>query len=326
MVMAQSLFMRVRERLPQAEVDVLAPAWSLPLLERMPEVRRGIELGIGHGELGLLRRRRLGRALREQAYDWAIVLPRSAKAALVPAFARIPRRTGFLGEYRYGLLNDVRAFDPQRLDQTVKRFLALGPADGSSDDIPRPALRVDARRARELCEKFGLEFSAPRVVFAPGAEYGPAKRWPAERFAELARDCALAGHDVVLIGSRKEAAIGAEIEALAGLERVVDLCGRTELVDTVDLLGTASAAVCNDSGLMHVAAAAGAPLVALYGSSSPKFTPPLTHNARILYRGLTCSPCFERTCPLGHLDCLTTISAADVRRELSALTETSGAA
>jgi len=321
MVMAQSLFRRLHERLPDAELDVLAPGWSLPLLARMPEVHSGVDLGLGHGELGLFRRRRLGRALRVREYDWAIVLPRSAKAALVPAFAGIPRRTGFLGEYRYGLLNDIRPFDAQRLDQTVRRFLALGFPDDSPDEILMPALRVEPVRAHELCEKFGLDFAGRRCVLAPGAEYGSAKRWPADRFAELARSLAAAGHDVLLLGSAKEAAIGSEIELLAGSRRVLNLCGRTELTDAVDLLGTAAAAVCNDSGLMHVAAAAGVPLIAIYGSSSPKFTPPLTKRARIVYKGLACSPCFRRTCPLGHLDCLETISAAEVGRELTVLTD-----
>jgi len=319
--MAQSLFKRLRERLPDAELDVLAPGWSLPLLARMPEVRSGVDLGIGHGEFGLFRRRRLGRVLRAREYDWAIVLPRSAKAALVPAFARIPRRTGFLGEYRYGLLNDIRPFDPQRLDQTVRRFLALGLPDDPPDEILMPALRVEPVHAQALCEKFGLDFAGRRCVLVPGAEYGPAKRWPAERFAELARSLAAAGNDVLLLGSAKEAAIGGEIEARAGSRRVFNLCGRTELTDAVDLLGTAAAAVCNDSGLMHVAAAAGVPLIAIYGSSSPKFTPPLTRRARIVYKGLSCSPCFRRTCPLGHLDCLGSISAAEVGRELAALAD-----
>jgi heptosyltransferase-2 len=208
MVMAQSLFRRLHERLPDAELDVLAPGWSLPLLARMPEVHSGIDLGVGHGELGLFRRRRLGRALRARSYDWAIVLPRSVKASLVPAFARIPRRTGFLGEYRYGLLNDIRPFDPQRLDQTVRRFLALGLADDSPDEILMPELRVEPGRAQALCRKFGLDFTGRRCVLAPGAEYGPAKRWPANRFAELARSLADAGHDVLVLGSAKEASIG----------------------------------------------------------------------------------------------------------------------
>ena len=325
MVMAQSLFMHLHARFPGAAIDVLAPGWSLPLLARMPEVRRGIELGLGHGELGLGKRRRLGRSLRERAYDWAIVLPRSLKAALVPAFARIARRTGFLGEHRYGLLNDIRPFDPDRLNQTVKRFLALG-SDVMPESIPQPSLRVAAQHADELLERFGISKGAGRVVFAPGAEYGAAKRWPAEHFAELARRLAAADCQVVILGSAKEASVGAAIATSAESPNIVNLCGRTELVDTIDLLGTASAAVCNDSGLLHVAAAAGVPLVAIYGSSSPDFTPPLTQRARVVYQALSCSPCFRRECPLGHLDCLRTIEPARIETELNALMTPCGAA
>lgn len=324
MVMAQSLFMHLHARFPGAAIDVLAPGWSLPLLARMPEVRRGIELGIGHGELGLGKRRRLGRSLRASAYDWAIVLPRSLKAALVPAFARIARRTGFLGEHRYGLLNDIRPFEPDRLNQTVKRFLALG-ADVMPESIPQPSLRVEAQHADELRERFGINKSSALVVFAPGAEYGAAKRWPTGYFAELARRLAAADCQVVILGSAKEVSIGAEITASADSPHIIDLCGRTELVDTIDLLGTASAAVCNDSGLLHVAAAAGVPLVAIYGSSSPEFTPPLTQRARVIYQALSCSPCFRRECPLGHLNCLRTIDPELIETELRALAMPCGA-
>ncbi|HMB74216.1 MAG TPA: lipopolysaccharide heptosyltransferase II [Gammaproteobacteria bacterium] len=326
MVTARALFRRLADRFPQASLDVLAPGWSLPLLERMPEVGTGIQLHAGHGELALARRWRLGRTLRMRRYDWAIVLPRSFKAALVPAIAGIPRRTGFLGEYRYGLLTDIRRFDAAAMDQTVKRFLALGAAEDGFDEIPQPTLRVEPERARALRMQFGLPPQGRHIVLAPGAEYGAAKRWPAPSFAALARHCAVDGRDVLLIGSAKEAAIGAEIRQLADTPGVVDLCGRTELVDALDLLGAADAAVCNDSGLMHVAAAAGAPLVALYGSSSPHRTPPLTRRASVVYKGLSCSPCFARECPLGHLDCLRTIETDEVIRALEALPGTDAVA
>jgi len=317
--MAQALFIRLAATWPSAAIDVVAPGWSLPLLQRMPQVRTGIELQVGHGELAFGVRRQLGQALREHHYDWAIVLPRSLKAALVPAFARIPRRTGYLGEYRYGLLTDIRPWDPLRLDQTVKRFLALGPDSENLSDIPEPQLRVERQRGKALREQLGLKRDGQHIVFAPGAEYGAAKRWPAAHFADLARMCVADGHEVLLIGSAKEAEIGAEIVQRAGVPGIVNACGLTELVDALDLLGTAGAAVCNDSGLMHVAAAAGTPLVALYGSSSPAMTPPLSRRARVIYKSLSCSPCFSRDCPLGHLDCLRTIEPDEVRQALTAL-------
>lgn len=315
MVMAQALFMHLRAQYPDVAIDVVAPGWSLALLARMPEVRSGIRIDVGHGELRIGERRRLGRSLRDRGYDRAIVLPRSFKAALVPAFARIPQRTGFLGEYRYGLINDIRPFDSQQLNQTVKRFLALG-GDELPDPIPEPRLQVHAERAAEILRQAGAHDHARRIIFAPGAEYGPAKRWPAEYFAELARRLADQDYQVIILGSSKEATLGASIEAETARPEVISLCGATELVDVVDLLGTASAAVCNDSGLLHVAAASGVPLVALYGSSTPAFTPPLTDRARVIYQALSCSPCFKRACPLGHLECLRSIDSDRVATEL----------
>lgn len=313
MVMAQSLYKLLKAREASISIDVLAPAWSLPLLERMPEVARGIELPFGHGELGLARRRRLGRSLRAQ-YDRAIVLPRSLKSALVPWFAGIRRRTGFRGEWRYGLINDMRAFDPNRLNQTVRRFIALGLAPGERDlpETPEPVLRTDGKAVEGMMARLELRVTGPFVAMMPGAEYGPAKQWPPASYARLAARLSDLGVDVLILGSSKEAPLGREIEAAAGTLRVRSICGETTLVEAVDLLAAASVAVSNDSGLMHIAAAVGTHTIAIYGSSTPDFTPPLTSNSEIHYRRLSCSPCFERSCPLGHLDCLNGITVDSV--------------
>jgi heptosyltransferase-2 len=322
MVMAQALYRLLRQRNAACEIHVVAPAWSLPVIERMPEVARGIELAAGHGELALRRRRALGVALRGEGYSRAIVLPRSAKAALVPWFARVPRRTGFLGEWRYGLLNDIRAMDAS-LDQTVKRFVALGRDRGERvDAVPaelHPRLRASATNLARLRADHALDARDGLVALMPGAEYGAAKRWPAARFAELAAWLAGAGTNVVLLGSAKERQLGDDIALAAGKPRVHNLCGQTSLADAIDLLSAADAAVSNDSGLLHVAAASGAPVVAIYGSSSPKFTPPLTESASTVYLGIECSPCFRRECPLKHLRCLTEISVERVEAALSQL-------
>jgi heptosyltransferase-2 len=313
MVMAQSLYQLLHSRNPAASIDVLAPGWSLPLLGRMPEIRAGIELPLAHGELGWGRRRAVARGLAGH-YRQAIVLPRSLKSALVPWFARIPRRTGFRGEWRYGLINDVRPFDPTRLDQTVKRFLALG-LDGGETALPAappPRLRTNAAATQRTLANLGLTLRHPVVALMPGAEYGSAKQWPAEAYARLAARLAAAGIDVWILGSAKEMALGDAIASTAASARVRNLCGRTALVDAVDLLGVTDVAVTNDSGLMHVAAAVGTHVVALYGSSTPDFTPPLTSDATVHYRRLACSPCFARECPLGHLECLKGIDVADV--------------
>jgi lipopolysaccharide heptosyltransferase II len=322
MVMAQALYRLLRRRAAGTEIHVLAPPWSLPVLARMPEVARGIELPVSHGELALRVRRRIGVSLRAERYSRAIVLPRSAKAALVPWFARVPRRTGFRGELRYGLLNDRRRLDP-RLDQTVKRFVALGlerdePLPDSLPDELQPQLRVDAANLAKLQAEHGLAPERPLVALLPGAEYGPAKRWPAERYAALAAELARRGAEVVVLGSAKERPLGDEIHAGAASERVRNLCGRTTLADVVDLTAGATVAVTNDSGLMHVAAAAGTHVVAIYGSSSPKLTPPLTAAKDVLYLGLECSPCFERECPLGHLNCLRELPVAAVLAAVAA--------
>lgn len=312
MVIAQSLFRLLRERDPACTIDVVGPAWSVPLAARMPEIRRGIPLQSGHGELAIVARHALGRELRAAGYERAIVLPRSFKSALVPFFARIPRRTGFATEFRQLLLTDRRPLDRQRLDQTVKRFLALGLDAGAPlpEPVPRPVLRVDPANADALLTRLGLGAS-PAVAFMPGAAYGPAKQWPMEYFRQLATALVKAGQEVWVLGSAGEAKLGEAIRAAAPAG-IFNLCGATTLPDTVDLLARSTAAVTNDSGLMHVAAAAGTHVVALYGSSSPAFTPPLTDRRTIHYLGLDCSPCFRRECPLGHLRCLREMLPAQV--------------
>jgi heptosyltransferase-2 len=315
MVMAQSLLKLLRARDPQAAIDVVGPPAALPVALRMPEVRRTWLLDVAHGQLGLGARWRLAAELRAERYDRAIVLPRSFKSALVPLLAAIPQRTGFATELRRLVLNDPRPLDRSLLDQTVKRFLALGlPVGAPLPDPARPQLRVDKVNCARLLATHRLN-ATRAVALMPGASYGPAKQWPPEHFAELARALTARGNEVWVLGSSGEQPLGELICRDAG-PAARNLCGATRLEDTVDLLAGAQAAVTNDSGLMHVAAAAGTAVVALYGSSSPAFTPPLTPRATILHLGLDCSPCFARECPLGHLRCLREISAAQVLASL----------
>ncbi|MFO8047047.1 MAG: lipopolysaccharide heptosyltransferase II [Halomonas sp.] len=308
MVMAQSLFMTLKARYPGCRIAVMAPAWSLPILERMAEVDEGVALDVGHGEFGWHTRHRVARALRGR-FDRAIVLPRSWKSALVPFLARIPQRIGFTGEQRYGVLNDRRRLDKAVLDQTVKRFVALGlPAEKAvkgNFPIPRPHLAVDADNLAELRGVHGLS-TRPGIGMMPGAEYGPAKQWPLAHFRALAKALVAEGFAVRVLGGPGDSEAGETIAR--GLGHVHNLCGRTRLADAVDLLADCRQVVTNDSGLMHVAAAAGTWVHALYGSSSPAYTPPLTDSADIHTLALECSPCFARTCPLGHTRCLTELS------------------
>ena len=316
MVMAQSLFMALRTRFPDLQIDVLAPAWSKPILAVMPEVHAAIEMPLQHGELALGKRYQLGKALRAQAYDWAIVLPRSLKAALVPFWAKIPVRTGYKGEMRYGLLNDIRPMDKTVLTMTVQRFVALGlPKEATLPPaIEMPHLVVSSCPSPDKGRPGGVSL----LALCPGAEYGGAKRWPAESFADVAKHWIQQGGQVILLGSSKDAPVTAQIAAAVHSPACQDLAGKTSLQEVLGLLAQATQVVSNDSGLMHVAAAVGTPVIALYGSSDPTYTPPLSDKAHILYLGLECSPCFKRECPLGHLDCLKKITPAQVIDQLTA--------
>jgi heptosyltransferase-2 len=313
MVLAHSLFQVLRQRRAAAQIDVLAPAWTLPLLARMPEVHEGIPLPFGHGQLKLGARWRLGRQLRARRYDQAIVLPNSLKSAIVPFAAHAQLRTGFIGELRYGLLNDARPLDQQRLPRTVDRFVALGlERDEVLPSIPNPCLRADAANAIAALERLGhAPPSGPVLGLCPGAEYGPAKRWPAEYFAEVACAKLDQGWEVWLFGSDKDRSVTQDIQARAG-GRCLDLGGRTNLADAIDIMSLTKTVVTNDSGLMHVAAALGREVVAIYGSSDPSHTPPMSERASVLYLALGCSPCFKRECPLGHLNCLRRIEPRQV--------------
>ncbi|GAB6140460.1 lipopolysaccharide heptosyltransferase II [Methylosoma difficile] len=314
MVMAQSLFLALKQADPDCQIDVLAPAWSFALLERMPEVRKAIAMPLTHGQLGVGQRFSLGKKLRAEAYDQAIVLPNSWKSALVPFFAGIPKRTGYLGEARWGLLNDARSLDKQLLTMTVQRFvaLALAPDAPLPPTCPTPALTVSAAQQQAVIDTFDLDTVHPKILaLCPGAEYGPAKRWPASHFAEIARHKLDQGWQVWLFGSEKDQAVAAQINHdVSGFCQ--DFTGRTTLGEAVDLLSLAHTVVSNDSGLMHVAAALNKRLIALYGSSDPGFTPPLNSQAHILSLNLDCSPCFKRECPLGHTRCLVDLSPQQV--------------
>lgn len=319
MVMAQVLFKLLKQQHPNMLIDVIGPAWSSPIISRMPEVRRAITFDVKHGEFSLGKRWRFGKSLRSEGYTQGIVLPRSWKSALPLLAAQIPVRTGFFGEMRYVLLNDKRKLDKQKLDQTVKRFASMALPEGSdvvvNEDL-YPELRTDEAHFQQLVEKLQLNTQAPAVAMMPGAEYGPSKQWPVAYFKELAERLAAQGTQVWVLGSGKDKPLGEEICAELPEGLGFNLCGATALEDVVDLLAHAKVAVTNDSGLMHVAAAVGTNVQAIYGSTSPEFTPPLTNNREIHWLELDCSPCFERVCPLGHTNCLKQIYPEKLADEL----------
>ncbi len=319
-LLAQPLLARLKKKLPGAVIDALAPGWTAPVLRRMPEINEVIEAPFGHGELGLLARWRLGRSLRSRGYDEAIVLPNTFKSALIPFFAGIPLRAGFVGESRYGLLNLTHKLDAKRRPLMAERYAQLAEKPGvpPARPLPEVRLRVDQANLLVTLNRLGLSRAKPVVAFCPGAEYGPAKRWPARHFAVLARKLAAQGCAVWLFGSEKDSDIGEEILRSSG-GAAINLCGRTDLASAIDLLSLAEVVVSNDSGLMHVAAGVGRPVVALYGSSSPEHTPPLSASARVVRTGIECSPCFARECPLGHFKCMNELAPERVMEEIAAV-------
>ena len=304
-ILSHTLLMRLAKRAPAPVIDVLAPPWVLPVYRRMPEVADTIENPFRHGQLALGARYRLGRKLARRGYASAYVLPNSMKSALVPWFAGIPSRTGYKGEMRYGLLTDRRVLDKQALPLMVERFAWLAqPADTRlSRPLANPRIRIDSAQCAATLERLELPVPARVACFCPGAEYGPAKRWPAAYFADLAKQLVDHGFTVWLLGSAADKTVGDDIVAASG-GAARNLCGSTSLDDAIVLLSAAELVVTNDSGLMHVAAALDRPTVAIYGSSSPAFTPPLSERARVVQLDLPCSPCFARTCPLKHFDCM----------------------
>lgn len=317
MVMAQALFISLQSdarALGQSLcIDVLAPIWSRPLLERMPEVRRAIDLPFQHGELNLLGRYRLGHSLRSEGYEQVIVLPNSFKSALLTLFVGVAKRTGWRGEARGLILSDVRDLDKEALPLMVQRFIALGRANGEPlpKPLPRPHLVTVADSVEDAVKAMQLQVERPILVICPGAEFGDAKQWPAQHYANISRQMITRGWQVWIMGSSKDKEVASQILGdltESNRHNCHDLTGRTTLAQAIDLMSLAKAVVSNDSGLMHVAAALGRPVVAMYGSSSADFTPPLTDQVQLLSIDIDCRPCFERVCPLGHKRCLVDLS------------------
>jgi heptosyltransferase II len=319
MVMAQSLFMSLKKSYPDCLIHVLAPAWSLPLLDRMPEVSKAIVMPLNHGQFDLLTRIKLGRRLRTEGYDQAIVLPNSWKSALIPFFANIPQRIGYRGECRWGLLNDIRRLDKNALTMTVQRFVALGLPKKTAQppDYQQPRLPVNKSGQEAVIQKFDLTRSEKTLILCPGAEYGSSKCWPADYFAKVAQAKLQQGWQVWLLGSEKDKA-AAEVINKATQQQCLDFIGSTSLAEAVDLMSLANTVVSNDSGLMHLAAAMDKKIIAIYGSTPLEYTPPLSTKAQTVRLNLPCSPCRQRVCPLypvGHPDhtkCLTGIKPEQI--------------
>lgn len=320
--MSQVLYIYLKQIRPGVSIDVLAPAWSNPLLKRMPQVRRAITMPLGHGQLGLSGRWRLGRELRSRHYDQAILLPNSFKSALVPFFAGVRRRTGWRGEHRFGLLNDIRTLDKKALPLMAQRFMALGHSSGDClpATLPSPSIEANTQRAKMLLDKFHMASDRPILALCPGSEFGSAKRWPVAYFAQLGEHYLQRGWQLALLGSSNDQVIASQIsERLIHNSASFNLAGQTQLDEVIDLLSRAHAVVSNDSGLMHIAAALGIPLAVIYGPTSAGFTPPLSDSAATIASDIDCAPCFAKECPLGHHACMQSIDVERVVRELDSL-------
>lgn len=308
MVMAQTLYKVLRKKHPNTDIDVLAPPATLSLVSRMAEVSRGIRFDLAHGEFGFGKRKMIGLSLKPSAYRQAIILPNSLKSALVPFFADIPLRTGFRGEYRYGLVNDMRMLNKRTLPRMIDRFASLGVEIGA--DVPKlenPSLIINEHNRGKLITKFGLNMDKPILAICPGAEFGDAKKWPENHYAKLADQAVERGMQVWIFGGPKDRETAQSIRALTEMSTLdcsFDFTGKTSLLDVIDLLSLCTMVVSNDSGLMHIAAAVGCQTTVIYGSTSPEFTPPLTDKLEIASLNLSCSPCFKRECPLKHKACL----------------------
>jgi heptosyltransferase II len=324
-IMAQALFKLLKAQYPALIIDVLAPLWTFSLLERMPEVNQSIPLPITHGELKLRERYRIARTLRQNHYDQAIILPNSFKSALIPFLAKIPKRTGWAREGRSILLTDARKLDKKQYPRMMEQYLALGlpPNATLPTQTFHPEFAIKAANQETALAKHQPTWRGkPVLALCAGAEFGPTKRWPADYYAAVAHQKIQEGWDVWLFGSPKDLPVTETIMQLTN-GQCSHLTGRLELAETIDLLSLVSGVVSNDSGLMHAAAALKKPLIAIYGSTSPAFTPPLAKNAIILQQQLSCQPCFERECPLTHYRCLRDIKPEQVLSLMSSWGEAS---
>lgn len=312
LVMSQTLFKLLRSQYPNnLIIDVFASKFLHPLISRIPEVDSIIENPFLHKELNLLKRIKVGLDLRKNKYDEVIILPNSIKSAITPFFAGIKKRTGFIGESRYILLNNYFKLDKELLPLMIDRFCALANNGKKVENIKFPALQIDLKNQEVLCQLFSLDKNKTLIAFCPAAEYGPAKRWPPEYFAKLADLLDKDTYQIVILGSKKDTEISSQITQNTQ-QPIIDLCGKTDLKDAIDILSLSKHTVTNDSGLMHIAASVNSHIIAIYGSTSEGFTPPLNKNAEIVKFKLECSPCFQRTCRFSHYNCLKMITPEKV--------------
>jgi heptosyltransferase-2 len=327
--MTQPLLATLKTQYPQSKIDVLASTWVAPIYRACSEVSEVIEAKFAHKQLQWGLRKQIAKELQAKNYQACFVLPNSFKSALIPWLANIPFRIGYRGEMRYGLIN-VALENPSKVNRPpmVEHYLALSQALKEQKEsllsTSRPTLNVSALAKQAVEKKLASASINPNsiFVFCPGAEYGPTKRWPADHFAKLARGLIEqnANAQIMLLGSKSDQNIAQNIQKQADLQlNVHNWCGSTSLDEAIALIGMARAVVSNDSGLMHIAAALKTPQAAIFGSSDPAHTPPLSERAQVIWLNLPCSPCHKKECPLGHLRCLNDILPEQVLATLNTL-------
>ena len=319
-VISQSLLKVIHSKSEDIEIDVLSTKWTINIYERMDEISETILLPFDHGELRFKERTELGKSLKVKNYDQAIILPNSLKSSLVPFFAEIPLRTGWRGEMRYFLVNDIRKLNKNTHPRMVDRFVALGlkELDKLPSDIPFPSLVGNEANIIKLSSSHGIDLYKPLISLCPGAEFGPSKRWPSEYYAEVANNFLSRDWQILLLGSKNDVPIGKEIEKYSDQShKILNLIGKTKLVDTVDIIKASKLVLCNDSGLMHIAASVDVPLVALYGPTSPEFTPPLSRKAKVIRKSEGFTKLRSGDLEGGYHQSLTNIKPKEVLAALS---------
>lgn len=309
LVISQSLLIQLKSEHPNCRIDVIARDELHPIISLMPEVNKIYPLNIEHGSFGFLKRLQLANRLKKNFYTTSFVLPNSYKSALIPWMAGIPKRIGYLREFRHILINKKYKYI-KHSNTMANRYLKL--ADYEYTNQIKPQLNIKEEENQKVIKKFNINIEKKIIILCPDAEYGEAKKWPINKWIHLSKSFDKNEHDLYFLG--KDKSIDIEIEKLCIQENIFSLINETTLSEVISLLNLSSLVISNDSGLMHVAASVNTNIIAIFGSTSPFYTPPLidSHQGEIIYKQLDCSPCFKKTCPLGHLNCLNKISSEEV--------------
>lgn len=306
----------IRRNFPNARISMLAKPWVAPVFAHSPHVDEIIVFDAGGRHAGVFGTLRLAKDLRKGRYDAAILLQNAIEAAIIAFLAGIPRRIGFDTDGRRLLLTH-----PVHRTKAIKAIHQTGYylkiLEGAGMTAGRPTLELhldpaDTRRAAQMRAEFGIAPGRPLIGLNPSATFGPAKQWFPERYAALGdllnKEL---GALILIFGGPSDRELGRTITGLMSAP-AIDLSGRTSLGEAMALIDRCTAFVTNDSGLMHVAAALGTPLVAVFGSTNWTTTSPFSDTSRIVRVPIACSPCMQPVCPLGHMNCMRQVSVAMV--------------